>query len=261
MAHRHRSDITPRSISAGVRVARPLSFPTTALLATLAALLLTFAFDVTAQESPRSINVQGEAERRVAPDMATLRLEVRIDAREPADARREAAVRTQRALETLRGAGLADADIDSTALSINPQYRWLKNEQRQELTGYRVSRTITARLLALEQLGTLLEALSDAGINRVQPPQLGVLDDESIRRELMAEAALNARERASAIATALGESLGEVLYVSTQGTPYPMPARQERMMMADTAAGSAAESYNAGHIDYRMDVSAAFALE
>lgn len=216
-----------------------------------------------ADDTPRTVNVRGEAEKRVAPDMATLRVEVLSENIDAAAARREADTLTLAALETLREAGLADADIDSTALSINPQYRWLKDARKQELTGFRVSRGITARVMDLEKLGPLLEALSDGGVNRVQPPTLGVAEDEAIRRELLAEASINARERAQAIADALGERLGEVMHITANGSPQPYPVAREQMMMAASAMADAqpGESYSAGDLTFTSSVSAGFALE
>ena len=226
------------------------------------AALLFAAGSAHADTPPRAITVQGKAERRVAPDMATLQLQVQTEGLEAASARREADALTLQALEILRGAGVAEEDVDSTGLSINPQYRWLKDEQRQQLTGYRVSRTVTARVMDLEQLGPLLVALSDGGVNRVQPPRLGVADDEAVQRELMAAAALNARERAQAIASALGEDLGEVLSVTVGGGPGPAPMPVARMAMADSVeSASPGESYSAGLITFRVQVSAAFALD
>lgn len=229
----------------------------------IAALSCIISTDALADETPRTVNVRGEAQKRVAPDMATIRVEVLSENFDAAAARREADALTLAALETLRESGLADADIDSTALSINPQYRWLKDARKQELTGFRVSRGITARIMDLEKLGPLLEALSNGGVNRVQPPALGVADDEAIRRELLAAASINARERAAAIANALGERLGDVLQISENGTAQPYPMAREQMMMGASAMADAqpGESYSAGDLTFTSSVSASFALE
>ena len=231
-------------------------------LAICAALLLVTG-TARADDAARAVTVQGEAERRVAPDMATLRVDVQTEGLEPATARREADELTAAALAILQQYAIADADIDSTGLSINPQYRWLKNEQRQQLTGYRVSRTISVRVLELDNLGPLLVALSDGGVSRVQPPRLSVADDESIQRELMAAATLNARERATAIAAALGEEIGEVLTVNTTGETRHVAVPMARMAMAAESADmtAGADSYTAGHITFSASVIASFALE
>ncbi|WOJ95920.1 SIMPL domain-containing protein [Congregibacter brevis] len=214
-----------------------------------------------AEDESRHIAVSGKSERRVAPDMAHLQLDVVTENADAASARREADAITGRALAVLREAGLADADIDSTGLSISPQFRWLKDERKQELTGYRVSRSIEVRLLNLEALGELVTTLTDTGINRMQAPRLGLQDEEALYQELLAAAAENARERADVIAAALGETRGPVISINTERVSTPRPMRAERMMMAaDAAAPAPSESYSAGHLSYSVNVNAAFSL-
>lgn len=224
-------------------------------------LLAAIALPLQAQE-PRLIRVQGEAERRVAPDMATLRAQVVTDAREAATARAAADAVLRKALALLRDRGVAKADIDSTGLSITPQYRWLKEPREQELTGYRVTRELRVRVLALETLGDILEGLSTVGVNRVQPPQLGLQDEEALYREVLAAAALNARDRAAAMAAALGESLAAVVSLTAEDAvpPRPQPRLRESAMLAADAGGAPQDSYRAGEMNYRVAVSAAFAL-
>ncbi|MDP5053150.1 MAG: SIMPL domain-containing protein [Congregibacter sp.] len=217
---------------------------------------------VLADELQRLIEVTGKSERRVAPDMAFLQLDVVTENTDAAVARREADAITARALKALRAAGLADADIDTTGLTIAPQYRWLKDDRTQELTGYRVSRNIEVRLLDLASLGELVITLTDTGINGMQAPRLGLQDEESVYREVLAAAAENARDRATVIASALGEQLGPVVTASTQFESAPRPMFAERaMMMADSAPASAAESYSAAYLSYAVTMSATFSLQ
>lgn len=214
-------------------------------------------------DSPRTISVNGEAEERVAPDMATLRMEVVTENRDAGAARREADTITKKALMLIRAQDIADKDIDSTGLSISPQYRWLKQPRTQELTGYRVSRNIEVRLLDITRLGELLENLSDAGVNRMQAPQPGLVDDEALYRKVLTAAAINARERAEVIAATLGENIGGVQNANIfDNGPRPQARFAERAMLAsDSATSSPGESYNSGHISYRVGVAVTFVLE
>jgi uncharacterized protein YggE len=205
--------------------------------------------------------VTGVAERRVAPDMATLRLQVVAESPDAVTAREQADAGMARVIAVLRAAGIGDDDVDSTGLAIAPQYRWLQETREQQLSGYQVTRSALVRVLALDGLGPLLQQLSEAGVNRMQPPQLGLQDEEGIHRELLAAAVRSARERAAVAAGALGETLGPVVALDT-GAALPAPPRpMERMVMsADAASGAASDSYSAGLLDYRVSVSASFAL-
>ncbi len=228
----------------------------------LAATFTLGAFPTLAENhAPRSISVVGEAEQRVAPDMAMLSLEVVTEDVNAAVARREADATTAKALKLMEKLGIAKKDIDSTGLNVAPQYQWLKEQRKQELTGYRVTRTMEVRLLDLDRLGELITALSDAGVNRIQAPRLGLQNREAIYRQVLAAASANARERAAVIADTLDETLGPVLSVSVYETPVPKPMGMERMAMmtADEASMSPqAESYQSGYLSYRLQVSVSF---
>lgn len=209
-----------------------------------------------------SISVTGVAERRVAPDMATLTMAVVSDALEPADARREADATVARVLEVLRSRGITDNDIDSSSLQVSPQYRWREEPRERQLTGYRVRRGLTVRLTELELLGELLVELSEAGVNQIQPPRLGLQNRESVYREVLAEAAANARERAEVLAATLDEELDGVLSVSTEAAPVrPPPVQFERAVMAADATESAAGSYQSGDMNFRVQLHVTFSLE
>lgn len=214
-------------------------------------------------DEPRSVTVTGIAEQRVAPDMAWLNFEVVTENMDPALARRQADKTTQKALRILMARGIKNEDIDSTGLNIAPQYRWLRSEERQELTGYRVARSIEVRLLDIDQLGRVMTELSDAGINRVQAPRLDLVDPEATYQAVLADAARNARARAEIIAATLGETLGGVRSVSTQRDTAPAPMYRERMAMAmaDAAPSPEAESYQSGHLTYKVTLSASFLLQ
>ncbi|WP_439101917.1 SIMPL domain-containing protein [Congregibacter sp.] len=215
-----------------------------------------------ADEAERQIAVTGKAERRVAPDMAVLQLGVMSENADAAVARREADDIINRALSVLRDAKLADADIDTTGLTISPQYRWLPDVRKQELTGYRATRNIEVRLLDLDALGVLVTELTDAGINRMQSPRLGLQDEEQVYQEVLAAAAQNARARAEVLANALGEDLGSVVSLSTERAPAPQPMRAERMMMAaDVSPAPPEESYSPGYLQYSVTLNATFELD
>ena len=228
-------------------------------LALLLGALLSPATLFAAQD--RGIQVNGEAELRVAPDMAMLHMEILEEHTKAAVARAEVDKISSAALQIIREAGVAGEDTDTTGLSITPRYRWNKSEERQEITGYRVARSIEVCLLDLDKLGALLTKLSDAGVNQINSPQPGLQDRETVYLKVLAAAAENARSRARTIADALGQKLGPVVTLSAHSSPIPQPMRREMAMRsADAVSSPAAESYQSGHITFRVSVSAQFAL-
>lgn len=232
----------------------------------LSAALLASGAAVARADEPvqRTVSVTGEATERLAPDMATLNMAVLVENLDVSAARQEADRITGQVLSILDAAQIDRDDVNSTGLSIQPQYRWVKQDRVQELVAYRVSRDIEVRLLDLEKLGELVIALSDTGINRMQPPQLGLLNREKAYQTVLQKATANALERAEVIASTLGESLAGVMNMGVQGgSSFRRPQFAERYsaMAADSAAMAPAESYSAGDIEVSVSVSATFLLD
>ncbi len=224
----------------------------------LSLLVITAAADE-ADEPPRQVNVTGSASLTAAPDRAVISFG--IQARNPslAAARERVTKVAAEFLALTRKLGVPKKDVQTTALTMRPEYRWNRDGQKQEFTGYFVQRSLTVELADLELLGQLIEGAVDAGVNEVSPPQLDSSRRRELHREALAKAAEDARANAEVLATTLGANLGPVRSVSAAdmgGIPRPM---QARVMMAESA--DAAATYQAGDIRFEAQVNATFDLE
>lgn len=231
-----------------------------AFLTILTLLSVGFAAPLSADdEPPRQVNVTGTASLTATPDRAVITLG--IQARNPSlPAARDKVTKVAENFLTLtRKLGIPKKDIQTTGLTMRPEYRWNRDGQKQEFTGYFVQRSLTVELADLELLGKLIEGAVDAGVNEVSPPQLDSSRRRELHREALAKAAEDARANAEVLATTLGASLGPVRSVSSAdmgGIPRPM---QARVMMAESA--DAAATYQAGDIRFEARVNASFDLE
>ncbi|MEO0437977.1 MAG: SIMPL domain-containing protein [Pseudomonadota bacterium] len=233
---------------------------------TLADTSLTNETEIGAAPQRRTVSVSGEAERRVQPDMALLSVQVLVQSERADEARVQVDEVTANALAMVRKMGVADADIDSTGIRVDPKYRWVERNREQELVGYEVSRSLELRILDLDALGKLITGLSDLGVNRISPPVLGLQSRELLHQQVLAEAASNARLRAVAMAEALNAKVGEVVDLSASNAPLPQAMNRQRArisMAMESASSDNAEfeaSYSVGYVTIRSSVLATFAL-
>jgi uncharacterized protein YggE len=217
------------------------------------------AHSALAEELPRQVNVTGRASLSATPDLATVSLG--IQARNPSlEAARGRVAKVAGDFLTLcRKLGIAENKIQTTALTMRPEYRWDPNGREQQFTGYFVQRSLTVELTDLELLGKLIEGAVDAGVNEVSPPQLDSSQRRQLLREALATAAEDARANAETLATALGARLGPVRQINADdvgGPPQPMMMRVQMAEAADAAA-----TYQAGDIRFEARVNATFDLE
>jgi uncharacterized protein len=215
----------------------------------LAALLLGAASLPTAayaQQSPSitqtiagsrlDISATGEVTR--VPDIAIISAGVVSRSATATGALQDAADRMQRVLTALKRAGVEDRDVQTSNISLNPEYRYVENQPPQ-LTGYTASNQLTIRFRDIRNSGKILDALVSQGANQINGPSLTIDKPEAALDEARARAIAAARARAELYARSLGMRIVRVVSVSESGgyappPPMPMYARAEIAQAADT---------------------------
>lgn len=130
------------------------------------------------------------------------------------NARRMTAVRA-----ALRGAGIPDRDIQTSALSLNPDYRQGQNSA-PVLAGYQASNQLLIRFRDIASTGKILDALVAQGINQFNGPMLTIDKPEAALDEARVLAIRSAQARAELYASTLGKRVKRILSVSEAGQPY-----------------------------------------
>ncbi|PKO96638.1 MAG: SIMPL domain-containing protein [Bacteroidetes bacterium HGW-Bacteroidetes-7] len=113
------------------------------------------------------------------------------------------------------------------------------------------------------QLTALFEQLEKEGITDVKITRTALSNFDEVSREIMADAALNAKKSAEAIAVALGRTLGKALYVQSYAS-FPRSYRVNTVMkMMDTSVESAGADFLPDFQKIKMEhqVVVRFALE
>ena len=199
------------------------SFRWTAILVLLT-LVVFPAYSLSAQSEGPALTVQGSSEVRVASDLATVRLGVVAQAATAEAAQREVNDVANGILEAVRGAGIADRDVQTARLLLTPVFsRQRSAEDLPEIVAYRASNVVTVRVEALENLGQVIDAGLGAGANQLEGVSFGVKDDLPARESALEEAITEARTKAEAMASALGIRLEGVLSVDEGGVFVQAP--------------------------------------
>ncbi len=242
--------------------------PITASAALLScALLVATSLPLCADTLPdrRSVNVSGRGEVTATPDRARISMQVettKVDLRAAQD---QVSRIVRDYLAQVKALGIADADISTAGLSIQPQYDYSAKGGRKFL-GYQLTRGIEIVVRDLDKIGDVLLKATTAGINNVSDPQLESSKAEALTREALAKAAEDARAKAKVLADALGVKLGAVhtLNANAEFVPPPMAQKARVLMMsaADAApeSGNEALGFSAGQIRYNASVNADFDL-
>lgn len=203
------------------------------------------------------ISATGESTR--VPDVAIISAGVVTRAPTAGAAIQENSARMDRVLAALKRAGVGDRDIQTSSISLNPEYRYQENKP-PELVAYSASNQVSIRFRDIRNSGKILDALVAEGANQINGPTLTIDKPEAALDEARVNAIANGRARADLYAKALGKRVVRLVSVSEGGGNYnpppPMPMAERSM-----AAQAVDTKIVAGEQKLQITVSMVFELQ
>jgi uncharacterized protein YggE len=177
------------------------------------------------------ISATGEVTR--VPDLAVISAGVVARSTTAAAALQETADKMDRVITALKRAGVDDRDIQTSSVSLSPEYRYPENQSPQ-LTGYSASNQVTVRFRDIRNSGKILDALVAVGANQINGPNMTIEHPEAALDEARTRAVAQGRARAELYARALGMHVARVVSISEGGGYYapPPPPPPSAPMMA-----------------------------
>jgi uncharacterized protein len=191
-----------------------------AFLATVAAgMLLTVpAWGQTAL--PAMISVTGEATISVAPDLAQIEAGVTSDAKTAREASEANNAAMSKVLQALKSAGIDAKDIQTSRLSLQPQYA--PNRTPGMVVGYHAGNHVTVRLHDVTKVAGTIDTLVGAGATDIGGINFMVSQASKLLDDAREQAVADARRKAEIYARAAGVTLGTPLSISEEGAPAPV---------------------------------------
>jgi uncharacterized protein YggE len=198
----------------------------------------------------RVLTVSGQGEVRGAPDQAMLSAGVVTTARTAASALADNSRAMNEVFATLKRAGIADKDMQTSNFSVQPQYAADKNGNTlRDITGYQVSTTVNVRVDDLSKVGPTLDALVSSGANSIGDIAFTIKNPKPLMAEARAAAVADAIARAQTLARAAGVTLGPITSINENGYSEPRPMYRMATMAAapaPTPIAAGEESVTAG---------------
>lgn len=185
-------------------------------------------------EPDRTISVSGSGSVTLVPDVADLHVGVVVQRTKVRDAQAAAATAMQGVVRALRAAGIAERDIRTTTLSLQPVYQYPANAAPR-ITGYELRNGVVATIRDLGRLADAIDGALAAGATTLDGITFRVDDPAAAEAQARTQAVKAARATADALASAAGVSIIGVASISEQAsaTPWPVPYAGAR---ADEAA-------------------------
>ena len=234
------------------------SFGSLASAAVLALALVLPTSTASAEEAP-TLTMNGIGVARIAPDVAEITLGVVTEAKDAAKAHADNAAQATRVQNAVKALGIAERDIQTTRYDFSPVYD-VKDNGRSVTTGYTVTNSVVVKVRNLDNVGKVIDAALASGANRVDSLEFSASDPSAAKNAALADAARDARNKADAVAKALGVRIVRILNVYADAQPYNTPRNFMPMMMAKEAY-DAGTPISAGELSFEASVNIAYVIE
>lgn len=185
--------------------------------------LLLFCTALTLHASPLPdfpfVTVTGESTKKVAPDSATIQLQVLVFEKRANTAQTSLDKTTAKLLQVLQKNDIAPTSISSDEVNKRTKRsRDNRSYEELEILGYELSRHFTIELDDLKKYPTLSTDLLKLDNVVGVSSQFDVTNRQDIEVELIAEAGQKARTKAQLMASGLGVKLGSVFAMNDTGS-------------------------------------------
>lgn len=206
--------------------------------------------------------VTGTGKVTVTPDIASLRVGVEAMDISVAAARNKAAEAMQQVMDALTAQGVDSKDIQTEYFNIYPVTSWDRETEKEVNEGYRVNNTVSVKIRDIEKVGTIIDAVADAGgdYTRINSIDFSIDDPSPYYGEAREAAMADAKAKAQQLASLSGETLGSVTYVSENTYTAPIAKRVSEIAYAEDAAGYPT-SISAGEMDVTISLQVAYAIK
>lgn len=226
------------------------------------------------------LNVSAEGRSRRQPDLAIFSAGVVTQAKTAGEALTANAQRMDAVIAALKRAGIAERDIQTSTLTLQPQYTQPRppepyprrepggaviepaEPQAPRIIGYEARNSVQVRVRRLGEMGRVIDTLVSAGANQVDGPSFTVEEPEPALDEARVAAMQRARERAELYARAAGLRVGRIISISEQGGYFPV---MEQIVVTGYRGGPAApppppSPVQPGEVALGVNLSVQFAL-
>ena len=179
-----------------------------------------------AHAAERLVTVTGEATVAVAPDAAVIRIGVTSQDKTAREASEANAKQMTAVLAAIKDTGIADRDVQTSRLSLQPQYDPNKSGTAR-LTGFQATNQVTVRIRDIDKLPVFLDRAIAAGANEMSGIEFVISEQSKLLDRARDDAIADARRKAELYAQAAGSKLGPVVSITEEGsatTPRPMQA-------------------------------------
>jgi uncharacterized protein len=169
---------------------------------------------------PKVVKTTGTAEIKVNPDRAAIQVGVERQSATAKGAKAQADSTSRKILVSLKAQGIDDKDIQTAYLDLQPTSYYQKQVR---INNFTATQTLSVTIRDLSKLDAVMDSVMSAGANRIDGIEYQSSELRKYRDQAREEATKAAKEKALALAQAVGNQVGKTYSIEEvpQSDGYP----------------------------------------
>ena len=217
-----------------------------------------------ANNKQKVINVNGTAEMEIVPDEIYVQVNLREYAKKGGPKTDIETIR-KNFLKATQSINIPDSNISVQGYQGWDGNYWWYNKNKKKNPDMMAGITYQVKLSTTKQMDELVSKLDDEATEGFSIAKVSHSRLQEFKKQLKIQAIKSAKDKAIYLAEAIGEKVGEALYIKEIDNSYQQPVYMEKMMMMANSAmdggGGTPSGLDFQKIKIRYEVMAQFAIK
>lgn len=173
----------------------------------------------------RTINVNGDGEVSVTPDIAYVSLGVTTENSSVDEAQKSNSATMNNVIAAVKKAGVAGEDMKTSSYSISPKYSYDDKTGKSTIVGYTVTSNLSIAIKKINSVGSIIDTAISNGANNSNGVTFGVSDYAKYYNMALVNAISNAKAKAQVVAGCIDVKISTPTKITenSNGVPVDYP--------------------------------------
>jgi len=210
----------------------------------------------------RTINVNGSAQLEITPDEIYVQIELREYTKKNGDKVGIETIRNQ-FLAAAKSMGISDSDVVVQGYSGWDGNYWWYQKNKKKNPDMKAGINYEVKVKTVDEMDQLVDKLDDEATQNFSISRVWHSNMDDIKKQLKIQAVKAAKDKATYLAEAIGEHVGQALTINdpNENSPYPQPFYANKMMTAQAADEAAPMNVDFKKMKLQFDVNVVFELK
>jgi uncharacterized protein YggE len=145
------------------------------------------------QNAKRTLSVTGNGKADAAPDVAYLTLSVETLAKNASQAVKVNAETSNKVIQVIKSKLGKNDKVSTAGYSLTPVYEYNNQTNKTDFKGYRASNRVIVEAHNLKEIGNIIDATAEAGLNNIESLSFDTTKRDDFRREALTRAVNDAK--------------------------------------------------------------------